>query len=267
MLGTRFRRAIPLTFVLGYPKSGTTWVCQLVADYLQLPFPRYSLLPIGFPAVVHGHELVSAKYPRGVYSIRDGRDAMVSRYFFLLRDVPEGDNPAMPPNLRRFFPKLRNKADVKENLTPFLEEEFQRPRFGAHWGRHVASYVDARHPKFVMLRYEDLLGNGPNGLDGPDTLAGAMSALTGDEPDRRRAELAVEKFSFDRQKKQKAGQDQKYLRKGGSGDWRNHFTKEAAELFDRYAGDMLVAAGYEKDRSWVSEFASGAPAERAEATR
>ena len=46
-LGTRFPKSIPLVFVLGYPKSGTTWACQLAADYLQLPFPRYSLLPVG----------------------------------------------------------------------------------------------------------------------------------------------------------------------------------------------------------------------------
>lgn len=59
-LGTRFTKAIPLVFVVGYPKSGTTWACQLVADYMQLPFPRYSLLPIGCPAVVHGHERMHA---------------------------------------------------------------------------------------------------------------------------------------------------------------------------------------------------------------
>ena len=36
-----------------------------------------------------------------------------------------------------------------------------------------------------------------------------------------------------------------------AGDWRNHLTREAAEIFDHYCGDMLVAAGYEPDRSWV----------------
>ncbi len=28
-LGTRFPKAIPLVFVVGYPKSGTTWACRL----------------------------------------------------------------------------------------------------------------------------------------------------------------------------------------------------------------------------------------------
>lgn len=245
-LGTRFPQTIPLTFVLGYPKSGTTWVSQLVADYLQLPFPRYSLFPIGCPAVVHGHELVSRKYPRGVYAVRDGRDAMVSRYFFLLRSVPDGDNPRIPRDIRRFFPGLRNKADVQTNLPRYLEAEFTRPRFGAHWGQHVRSYYDASHPRFVMVRYEDLLS------DGPRTLAESLARLEQAEPDLRRAEMAIEKFSFARQARLQNVQDARFLRKGRSGDWRTHFTPDAAHIFDRYAGDMLIAAGYETDHSWVN---------------
>ena len=60
---------------------------QLVAHYLQLPFPRHSLLPVGFPAVVHGHQRVWKSYPRGVYLLRDGRDAVVSAYFAETRKV------------------------------------------------------------------------------------------------------------------------------------------------------------------------------------
>ena len=222
-------------------------MCQLVSDYLQLPFPKHSLLPIGFEAVVHGHEPVRSDYQRGVYSIRDGRDAMVSAYFFLLRSVPEGDNPTLPPRLRSLFPGLRNKADVKTNLVPFMEREFTRPRYGLHWGQHVRSYYDVKNPRVVMLRYEDLLH------DGAASLATAMAQLTESEPDIARAAAALDRFSFSRQAQRKAGEEDRtrFLRKGQAGDWRNHFTREAAELFDHHAGDTLIQAGYEHDHAWV----------------
>lgn len=247
ILGQRFPDIFPLVFVVGYQKSGTTWMCQLAADYLMLPFPKHSLLPIGFEAVVHGHEPVKRTYRRGVYSIRDGRDAMVSAYFFLLRSVPEGDNPPMPPYLRKLFPGLRNKADVARNLVPFMEREFQRPRYSLHWGQHVRSFFEVRNPGVVMLRYEDLVS------DGAAALATAMGVLTGTEPDVARAAASVERYSFARQSKRKPGEEDRtrFLRKGQAGDWRNHFTRDAAEVFDRYAGETLVEAGYEPDRSWV----------------
>ncbi len=31
----------------------------------------------------------------------------------------------------------------------------------------------------------------------------------------------------------------------------NHFTREAAEIFDHYCGEMLITAGYERDHAWV----------------
>src|SRR3712207_8037395 len=41
------------------------------------------------------------------------------------------------------------------------------------------------------------------------------------------------------------------LRKGVVGDWRNQFSPEAREVFNRYAGEELILLGYEKDRKWV----------------
>lgn len=247
-LGRRFPSAVPLVYVVGYPKSGTTWACQVIADCMLLPFPRHSLLPLGCAAVVHGHELVRRDYPRGVYSIRDGRDAVISSYFFFLRGVPDTDDPPLPRRIRRYFPRLKNKHDVAGNLVPFIEEEMRRPRFGHHWGGHVRAYYDVAHPRMPMLKYEDMLN------DGAEHVAQCISKLTGDEPDVRRAQAALDKYSFARQAKRQPGQEDRdrFLRKGQAGDWRNYFTKEAAEIFDHHCGEMLVRSGYEPDRSWVS---------------
>jgi len=47
-----------------------------------------------------------------------------------------------------------------------------------------------------------------------------------------------------------------FYRKGIAGDWRKWFTKEAAQVFDAYAGDALVELGYERDRTWVQTLAA-----------
>jgi len=247
-LGTRFRDTVQLVFVLGFPKSGTTWACQLVADYMQLPFPRYSIMPVGCRAVVHGHELAAAKYPEGVYIVRDGRDAMASLYFAKLSEVPEGNRPTLTRVQRRLFPGLVNKQDHAKNFPPFLDQQLRHP-FGtsAIWADHVRSYYAEKRPHMVIMRYEDLL------TDGANTLATALGTLTDAEPDFERARATIEKYSFAMQSGRKSGQEDRsqFLRKGQSRDWENHFSRATAQHFDDRSGDMLIQAGYEPDHSWV----------------
>jgi hypothetical protein len=245
-LGNRFPETFPLVFVVGYPKTGTTWACQLVADYLQIPFPRYPLLPIGFEAAVHGHELVRRSYRRGVYVMRDGRDALVSQYFFVARFIPEGDNPPVPRAFRHMFKGIKNKADVARNLPVFLEQALSRPITSRPWHDHVRSFYEVNNPGVVMLRYEELIDNGA------PTLAEAMGRLTGEPPDLERAAQSLGRYAFEALAKRKnSSRAPAFLRKGRSGDWVNHFTRESADIFDRYTGDALIQTGYEKDRSWL----------------
>ncbi len=258
-LGTRFPDTIPLVFVTGYPKSGTTWACQLVADYLRLPYPRFTLLPVGCPAAVQGHQRVWKRYRKGVYVLRDGRDVLVSQYFFHARFVPEGDHPRVTARLRRIFPGLVNKENVRDNFTPFLERQLRKPASArANWADHVRSYFEVKNPNVVLLRYEDLLH------DGEKTLAEAMARLTDEEPDFQRSSDALRKYSFRKLAGRPPGHEDRssFLRKGQTGDWVNHFTREAAEIFDHYCGEMLITAGYEHDHAWVRSCpqASDAPA-------
>ena len=259
-LGTRCPNAIPLVFVVGYPKSGTTWSCRLVSQYLQLPYPKFFLLPIGFEAVVHGHEPVWKRYPRGVYVMRDGRDALVSQYFFMTRRIAHGDHPPLSSIQRRAFGPLVNKDHVHDNIARFIENQMARPHSSRlHWGDHVRSFYEVANPNVVLLRYEDLV------REGPRTLAEAMANLTGEEPDLKWARIVMKRNSFARRSGRRRGQEQRgtFLRKGQPGDGVNHFTREAAEIFDHHCGEMLVRAGYEPDRSWVERVPTRA--QRAEA--
>lgn len=250
-LGARIPDGFPLVFVVGYPKSGTTWMCQVVADYLQLPFPKGSILPVGCPAVVHGHETVWPSYRRGVYSMRDGRDVMASLYFHISRRVPKGASGA---RLRRkYFGGAEDLENSRKNFAAFIEVQMKRPFASrANWGDHVSTFYDRALPQMALLRYEELLA------DGPTALKAVVRTLTGEEPDEERIRWAIDKFSFARQSGRKSGAEDRttFLRKGKAGDWTNHFTREAAEIFDRYCGESLVRAGYAMDRSWAQACAA-----------
>ena len=141
-----------------------------------------------------------------------------------------------------------NKANVRDNIAGFIERQMAKPDSArVNWGEHVRSHFDGRNPNVVLLRYEDLVQNGELAL------AGAMSQLTGQEADLDRVRDTIKKFSFQQQAGRHAGQEDRssFLRKGQAGDWANHFTLEAAEIFDHFCGQMLIRAGYERDRSWV----------------
>lgn len=252
-LASTFPGAVPMVYVMGYPKSGTTWVSQLVADYLQLPLPRAPLLPLAVPAVLQGHQTMRPAFRKCVYTARDGRDVMASMYFFLAKRLPEGDNPRLTRRQRRNFPGLKNRDDIARNFTPFVEAQLRRPLASkVHWGEHVRCYLECGRSDVPLVKYEDLFA------DTTSALTRAMEALTGEAPDADRVRWAVEKYSFAKQTGRKAGQEDRksFLRRGGSGDWRNHFTREAAEMFEAKCGDSLRALGYATDSAWVNEVGS-----------
>lgn len=244
-LGKRFRKAVPLMFVLGYPKSGTSWVCQLLADYFRLPFPQHSILPIGFPAVVHGHELPSNKFPIGVYVVRDGRDVMVSSYFHMRGDLLAGGKFNRYSEVFRSF-DLNAPAEV--NLPKFIESQAAVPlcRDG-NWGKHVTAYFQLKEPGLKLLRYEDLRS------EPVAAFSTLLETMTGSPADVYQAEESIGRFSFERLAGRRANSENtnSYLRKGVIGDWRNHFNRESAQAFDKHFGEALIHCGYESDHSWV----------------
>ena len=256
LLGTRFPTLIPLVFVVGYPKSGSTWVAQLVSHCLELPFPRFSLLPIGCPAVVLGHKRVWKSYPRGVYVVRDGRDAIVSQFFFQLSQIPDGDHPQLTGLQRRSFPNLVNKAELGGVFDDFLARQLVNPIAAhANWATHVRSYFEVANPNMSLVRYEDLH------TDGVATLVRVVTELSDEPADPDRAREAVERFMFCKQSARRGKlPNPAWLRKGRAGDWTNHFTRTAAEHFDRVCGDMLIKMGYECDHSWVESVGATARA-------
>lgn len=233
---------VPFYVVNEFPKSGGTWVGQMLGRALGVPFPR-NRFPLLRPSIMHGHYLS----PRGIKNVvvvwRDGRDVMVSWYHQQL--IPHQWNGLQVERSRREL-KLADYDDVRANLPTFIEYAFTRPHSPPFsWTDFVRRWHGCENA--VHIRYEDLH------RDAATELGRIIRELTAEPlPPERAAEIAAE-FSFERQTGRSAGQEDRrsFLRKGVVGDWRNYFGPEAREVFDRYAGEELLMLGYERDRSWV----------------
>jgi hypothetical protein len=259
LIGLRWGDAFPFWYVCEYPKSGGTWLGQMLADYLQIPFPQNSALPLAMACVVHNHWLPHPKMRRCLYLYRDGRDVMVSYYFHRLRECRSGALPferAMARRFERIFGPDYAARDPRRNMARYIELEMSQPRGSrVNWPAHVAAWCLPRHERVAYLSYEELLATPVA------TLARCLEVLDPAPPDHTRLRASVERYAFARMAGRPAGHEDRsmFLRKGIAGDWVNYFTKEAAEVFDYYAGDTLITLGYERDRSWVAS--AGLPSE------
>ncbi len=226
-----------------FPKSGGTWIGQLLSDALDIPFPR-NTFPIFGSSVLHGHYLDPRGMKNVVVVLRDGRDVMVSWYHHCMFNREHG-NSFFVDKVRHEL-KFRDHADVKDNMPRFIEYSFERqkyPRF--NWAKFIDTWYGRNNVVFV--RYEDLH------RDAVEELRKTVLGLTGKTLAMERAERIVDKYSFARQAKGATGSDERgrFLRKGIVGDWRNYFSGEARSVFHHYAGDQLLRLGYEADDTWL----------------
>lgn len=230
-----------------FPKSGGTWLSQMLSDALDLPFPQ-NRLPNLNSCIMHGHYLSGAQGKRMVVLWRDGRDVVVSMYHHYLFLSGKG----MP----RIEKKIGNKLDFTDpqdlisNLPRFLEFAFKdkvTPKYS--WSDHVDSWSDK---EATFVRYEDLR------INTCEELGRVVLEVTGNEANYEELARIIDKYSFENQSGRKPGKEDKssFVRKGIVGDWRNHFTKESREIFHHYAQTQLVQLGYESDSSWVNDYGS-----------
>ena len=237
----------------GYPKSGTVWLCQLMSSYLDKPYPRDYRAPIMMSSVVHAHWRWDPRLPPTLYVTRDGRDVMVSLYFHQVRMFANDSNPRRTRELRETFRRLygpdHDPSDIRAALPKFIEFEMtERDTLrGWNWAEHIRHW--AGRDRVAYVRYEDLLA------DTATELHRAMVELNAPQQDARLAEIATERYEFSLSSGRTDGAEDpsSFLRKGIAGDWKQHFTREAAEVFEHHAGDVLLEREYVSSRDWYKE--------------
>ena len=159
---------IPLYIVNEYPKSGGTWVGQMLGRALRVPFPR-NRFPVLRPSIMHGHYLRPWGMKNVVVVWRDGRDVMVSWYYQNLFSH-EWRNDLQVERARREF-SFRNYDDIYENLPEFIEWAFTQKRSSPRlsWTDPRFSWTDFvrrwyHREDVVHVRYEDLRRETVGGL-------------------------------------------------------------------------------------------------------
>ena len=244
--------------VIEYPKSGGTWLGQLIAGYLEIPFPR-NRIPGVKRSLFHGHYYPKGRIPKNhkiVLLVRDGRDVMISLYHHqLMWNQKNKDNPSKINYYRKTL-GFENYEDVSQNLGAFIKYSFEhKPAkwrhflFYGNWFQFNEAWLDqkANSDNIYLVRYEDLL------RDTEGTMKNLLEEfLEVSEIDQHRLAEVVRQFSFENQTKRKQGEEDRksFLRKGISGDWKNYFGPEEVELFKHYTKNMLQRLGYEKDDNW-----------------
>lgn len=249
-LGERF----PMWIGCGFPKSGTVWLCRLMANYLGVPYPQNYALPIAMRSVVHAHWNYHPGLPAVGYIVRDGRDVAVSLYHHQMKVVRDGRHPRAARRLSRRFEQLWGPSfdptDVEGNLPRFIEAEWADPAMmRMTWSSHIRDWVTTSRPDVTVVRYERLLAE-------PQTaLVDLMSGIEKKPADPLKVDLAIARNDFELASGRSRGAEDvtQELRKGIVGDWRNVFTREARTVFDQVAGADLERLGYELDSSWVDD--------------
>lgn len=244
-----FSGKTPYYLVSEFPKCGGSWVAQMLAAYISIPFPRNKNVSVvrRRPSVLHGHRMYHKHFKNAVYVLRDGRDALVSAYYHNL--IPNDRNPHWAVERKRRELSIKNVEDIERNLPAFIEYMFTKYTnsfFHFSWADFAFSLIKSN---IHFVRYEDLL------IDTPMTFAGVIKRITGKEPNMKRVVEVCDRFSFKNQAKRNRGEqdNSSFLRKGIAGDWKTKFNRETCKVFDKYAGEALIHTGYEKDHEWVMQ--------------
>jgi hypothetical protein len=256
LIGAHYGEVWPQYYVSEFPRSGGSWLANMLADYQRCARPGTSVFPIGCRAVIHNHWSFHPKLKRVVYLMRDGRDVAVSMYFYRLRVAQRPGASGHQKNAAIFRSVLGpgyDPDDTLRNLPGMIRYDYTHSAgAGRHnWASHVLEWRGREgetRPNIHYVRYEDLL------TDPVTVVTGCLRHFNREDPDPRLVERSVQHFSMASLTGREAGQEDRssFIRKGVAGDWKNHFTREAAQVFDELAGEALIRAGYEPDRSWVS---------------
>ncbi|XP_060223803.1 sulfotransferase 2A1 [Meriones unguiculatus] len=239
------------TVILTYPKSGTNWLIEIVCliqtngdnKWVQ-SVPIWDRSPwvetkVGYEALINkeGPRLITSHLPihlfpksvfsskpKMIYLIRNPRDALLSSYFFF-RETNLVKDPGSLGTYIKWF--------LKGNVL-----------YGS-WFEHIRGWLSIRElDNFLLLSYEDLKRDPRRTIEKICDFLGKKL-----EPDE--LDLVLKHSSFQAMKENNMSNFSlvtedtvtnglKLMRKGTTGDWKNHFTVAQAEAFEKVYQEKMA---------------------------
>ncbi|XP_060639855.2 sulfotransferase 2A1-like [Anolis sagrei] len=226
-----------------YPKSGTNWMLEILGliqhggdpswvrstpvwdrcPWIEVHECHQKALKYLPPRLLTSH-LPFQLFPKSfihskakiIYVLRNPKDVLVSSYHF-----------------SKFFKVFEDPGATEEFLEKFLRGNVA---YGS-WFDHVRGWMELKdRPNFFLFTYEDLQKNLPGNVE-------KLSQILGKNLNSQQINAVVENASFHKMKDNNMSNftqtplfDQstgKFMRKGISGDWKNHLTVAQNEYFDR----------------------------------
>ena len=237
---------------LTFYKAGSQWVRDILADPRLVGCTGHSLAASGidlqsarWPELTPGQfasplystgtgewELAASPGDRAFVVIRDPRDIVVS----LVYSVSLSHSPTPITLLLRNPISAANECD-RLQIGMFLL---------AQWAEYLRSWKRAGEFANVHLaRYETLIADLPGELN-------RLCAFLDWRVPQGVLEAIAESHSFSNRSGRKPGYENPFShrRKGIAGDWRNHFNRPTARLFETVFPGLLTELGYEGSDNW-----------------
>lgn len=252
----QYQQPLRKVIINGAPKSGTTWMRQLLASTPQYHYignfkDDLAKFDATHPGdIIHSHHAYTPEFVnalskndiRMVYLLRDPRDRCVSHLFHALRSAHHSYHKEL---------LTMNEHDrllaCMGGLPDIIPENWSLDLLNI-----TQQWLDSGF-SFCLVRYEDLLAN-------PHQELKRVFAFLDINLSEGLLDAIIKRNRFERktirhhywQAVRKPGQENKTekLRKGIKGDWQNYFHQSHVQQFKQFGNERLMQWGYEQTPDW-----------------